>query len=195
MFSPKEIENYKQIKTPDVLKEQILNNVDRTHQKNQKNAIRFAAAMACFILIFLCTNMYLLRNHVLSIDGIPVMYSSRTVKDIAPFSVANEQLKDDLQICIPLEVRTLHDAEITVSDGTITTTKLKDTASDNQVSTIRIEKSDDILWYISMEDIENARCSILINDKKYVYELLYDENNNSYNIRQIKNNQKGEQKK
>lgn len=187
MFSQNEVKNYQQIKASDDLKEQIIKNVDKTHKRNRKNAIRFAAAAACLVLGVLSVNMYLMRNHVLSLDGVPVTYNSRTIDEITPFSVANVRQEQNLRICIPLEVRTSKDAEITVSDGTVTTTELSDVDLEVEVSTIHIKKSDDILWYISHEDIEDAQCNIIIKDKKYVYKLFYDENTNSYNIRQIKN--------
>ena len=181
MFSPNEVENYQQIKASDDLKEQIIKKVDKTHKRNRKIAIRLAAATGCLLLCVFATNMYLLKTHVLSIDGVPVMYNSRTVHETTPFSVANAN-DEDLQICIPLEVRIYEEAEIIVSDGTLATNE------NNQESTIRINKPNDVLWYISEKDAENAQCSIVTEDKKYVYELFYEEKNNNYSIRQIKNN-------
>lgn len=187
MFSPNEVDNYHQIKASDDLKEQIIKKVDATHKRHQKTTLRFAAATACLILAVFGVNMYLLKNHVLSIQNVPVLYNSRTIDAITPLSVANTKQEQHLQICIPLDIRINQEAEITVSDGTITTNEQMDADLENQVSTLRIKKSDNILWYISPKDANHARCNILTNDREYVYELLYEKKNNNYNIRQIKN--------
>ena len=181
MFSPNELENYQQIKASDDLKEQIIKNVDRTHKRNKKIAIRLAAATACLMLCVFANKMYLLRNHVLSIDGVPVLYNSRTVQETIPYSVANSN-EENLQICIPLEIRIYEEARITVSDGTLSTNE------HNQESEISINNPNDVLWYISRKDAENAQCNIVTKNKKYTYELFYDEKTNNYSIRQIKNN-------
>lgn len=186
MFSPNEVNKYHQIKAPDVLKEKIMDNIIETHRKNIKTAIRFAAATACLVLAVFGANMYLLKNYVLSIKNVPVLYHSRTIDDITSASIANFQ-QERLQICIPLKVRIAQNAEITVSDGILTTNEQANVDLGKQASTIRIKKSEDILWYISKTDAHNARCYILTKDREYVYELFYDENNKSYNIRQLKN--------
>ena len=121
MFSPNEVDNYHQIKASDDLKEQIIKKVDATHKRHQKTTLRFAAATACLILAVFGVNMYLLKNHVLSIQNVPVLYNSRTIDAITPLSVANTKQEQHLQICIPLDIRINQEAEITVSDGTITT--------------------------------------------------------------------------
>ena len=181
MFLPNEVENYQNIKASDDLKEQIIKNVDKTHKRNRKIATRLAAATACLVFLALGVNMYMMRNHVLSIDGVPVLYNSRTIDNTTPYSVANIE-EENLQICVPLEIRVYKEADITVSDGTITTKK-----QDEASSTLRIRKSQDLLWYIYTEDVENAKCTILMNGKKYVYELFYEEKNNIYSIRQLEN--------
>lgn len=187
MFSPKEVENYQQVKISENLKNQILKNVEKKHKRNQKLAVRFAAATACLALTIFGINMYLLKNHVLSIESVPVLYSSRTIDEATPLSLANVKQEQALLLCIPLEIRTYEETEITVSDGTVTTNAPKDVDIKNQVSTIHIKKSDDILWCILYEDADHARCNIVINGKEYEYELLYEEKNNKYSIRQIKN--------
>ena len=189
MFSPNEVENYQQIKASDDLKEKVIKNVAKTHKRNQKIAIRFAAATACMALVVLGVNIYLLKNHVLSIQNVPVLYNSRTIDDFTSPSVANFQ-QERLQICIPLEVRVYQDTEINVSDGIVTTNEHSNVDLGNQVSTIRIKKPEDILWLISKTDAQNARCNILTDDREYVYELFYNEKTNNYNIRQLKNNKK-----
>lgn len=160
MFSPNEVENYQQIKASDDLKEKVIKNVAKTHKRNQKIAIRFAAATACLALAVFGVNMHLHKNH----------------DEPTPLSLTNMEQNPTLRISIPLEVKANEEVEITVTDGTITTNVQKNT--------------DVIIWCISHEDAENAQCNIVINGKEYVYELLYDEKNNNYSIRQIKTDNK-----
>ena len=185
MFSQYDVKNYQQIEASDDLKGKIMDNINIIHRRNRKTAIRFAAATACLVLAIWGFNIYLLNNHVLSIENVPVLYHSRTIDDITSPSVANFQ-QERLQICIPLEVRVSQDAEITVSNGTLTTDEPDASAFENQVSTLRIKKSEDILWHISKSDARQARCNILTKNKEYVYELFYDDKSKSYNIRQLK---------
>ena len=182
MFLPNEVENYQNIKASDDLKDQIIKNVDKTHKRNRKIATRLAAATACLVFLAFGVNMYMMRNHVLSIDGVPVLYNSRTIDNTTSYSVANIE-EENLQICVPLEIRVYKEADITVSDGTIETKQ-----QDEPSSTLRINKSQDLLWYIYTEDAENAKCTILMNGKKYVYELFFEEKNNIYKIRQLEKN-------
>lgn len=185
MFLQNEVKKYQQIKSSDDLKEKIMDNINTTHRRNRKTAIRFAAATACLILMIFGANMYLLKNHVLSIKKVPVLYHSRTIDDITSPSVSNFQ-QERLQICIPLEVRVSQDAEITVSDGALMTNAQDNVDLGRQDTTLRIKNFQEILWYISKADAQNARCNILANGREYVYELFYDEKNKSYNIRQLK---------
>ena len=189
MFSPNEVKNYQQITASDSLKEKIMDNINTTQRKIKRirtTAIRFAAATACMALVVFGLNMYLLKNHVLSIQNVPVLYNSRTIDDFTSPSVANFQ-QERLQICIPLEVRVYQDTEITVSDGIVTTNEQSNVDPENQMSTIRIKKPEDILWLISKTDAQNARCNILTDDREYVYELFYNKKTQNYNIRQLKN--------
>lgn len=189
MFSPNEVKNYQQITASDSLKEKIMDNINTTQRKIKRiktTVIRFAAATACMALVVLGVNIYLLKNHVLSIQNVPVLYNSRTIDDFTSPSVANFH-QERLQICIPLEVRVYQDTEINVSDGIVTTNEHSNVDPENQVSTIRIKKPEDILWLISKADAQNARCNILTNDREYVYELFYNEKTQNYNIRQLKN--------
>ena len=185
MFLQNELTNYRHIKVSDDLKEKIRENINITQKKNKIKAIRFAAAAALLLLAVFGANMYLLKNHVLSIENIPVLYSSRTIDEFTSPSVTNFR-QEHLQICIPLKVRVYQDAKITVSDGTITTNESDNSNIENQVTSMHIKKSGNILWYISATDAKNALCIILANSREYVYELFYDEENNSYNIRQLK---------
>ena len=183
MFLQNEVENYQQIKVSDDLKTQIIKKVDATHKRNRKIAIRLAAATACLILTVLGINMYMLKNHMLSIDGVPVLYNSRAIDNTSPCTVVNADHEQNLQICIPLEVRVYDEAVITVSEGTLTTDELN-----TQDSSICINKPENIKWYIHKDCTQCAQCTIFTGNKKYVYELIYDEKKNSYNIRQLKNN-------
>ena len=187
MFLPNEVENYQQIKASGDLKDRIRKNVDVTHKRNRKKAIRLTAAMACLALLIFTGNIYLLKNHVLSVDGVPVLYNSRTIDETSPFSVANASEEQDLQICVPLKVRVYQETVITVSDGTITTKEQNNADLENQVSTLHINKPEDLLWYLYKDDTECKQCIILTGDKKYVYELVFEEKTNSYNIRQLEN--------
>ncbi len=184
MFSQNEVEKYQQIKLSKDIKEEIIKNINVTHRRNRKMTFRFAAATACIILTFLGINIYLTRLHILSVESVPVFYSSRTIDDVTSLSMINA--RQDLQICIPLEVRVHQDAEISVSDGMITTNDEKNVDTDDLLSTICINESEDILWYISPKDAEYAQCKIVTNNKEYVYELYYKTEDNTYNIRQQK---------
>ncbi len=186
MFSQNELTNYQQIKAPDDLKGKIMDKINTTRKNILKITIRFAAATACLVLAVFGANMYLSKNHVLSIKNVPVLYHSRTIDDITSPSVTSFQ-QERLQICIPLEIRVSQNAEIAVSDGTLMTNE-PNVDSVKQFSTIHIKKSEDILWYISKSDAQSAYCNIITNDKEYVYELFYNEKNKTYNIRQLKTN-------
>ena len=183
MFLQNEVENYQQIKASDDLKTRIIKNVDATHKKNRKFAIRLAAAMTCLIFAVLGINMYMTRNHMLSIDGVPVLYDARTIHVTSPFVVANSKQEQNLQLCVPLEINVNDEAVITVSEGTLTTDELN-----TQASTICINKPKNIQWYISKDNATCAICTISTGNKTYIYELIFDEKSNNYNIRQLKNN-------
>lgn len=190
MFSPNEVEKYQHIKVSDELKEQIIKKVDNTHKHNQKIAIRLAAATACMILVVLGLNMYMIRNHVLSIDGVPVLYNARTIHNTSSYSIANVKQEEPLLMCVPIEVRVYDEASITVTEGTLSTDGL-----DQQSAQICISRPEDIIWYISPQKANCAQCVILTENKKYVYELLFQEKTENYTIRQLKNFSKGDNQK
>ena len=186
MFLPNEVENYQQISVSDDMKNQILKKVDKTHRRNKRIATRFAAATACLFLIAFGVSMYSSRSHILSIDGEAIICQSRTLDDSTP-SLATTKENLDLQVCVPLKVNVSQDAIITVSAGTLTLTEDNNLASEEQVSSLCINKSENIFWYLNKKDAQCTKCIIETDDTEYVYELFFEEKTNNYNLRQIEN--------
>ena len=182
MFSQNELEKYQQLKAPDDLKNQVIKNVDATHKRNRKIAVRFAAATACLLFAVLGIKMYMSRNPLVSIDGVPVSYNARTIDNTTPYEVANNTNEQHLQICIPLEVKVYDETIITVSEGILTTDEIISPAS-----TICINEPKDIMWYISKDDVTCAKCTISTGNRKYIYEVVFNKKTNNYNIRQLEN--------
>lgn len=188
MFQQKDVEKYQKINASAELKKQIRKNVDMTRRKNRRQITAFAVAAACVAVVIFSGNMYLLENHVMSVEGLPVLYETRTLnQEQTPYALSTAQARD-LQNSIPMEIKVYDETIIEVSKGTLTTVEQESENSEKQTSSICISRPTTVYW--NLNEVEYAVCTIQANGKEYKYEMVYDLLENAYTIRQLKQNEK-----
>ena len=155
MFQEKERVEYSSYKAPEELKNRIWSSIEQDKRKHRLQAKKCLAMAACFVGILLVGNFIHQESPVLMINDAPALVSEGRNKSI--------------QEMIPLELQVSEKAHIKVSAGKLTM-DVEGYEEAKEVTEMEVLKNSVVYWCIE-NDISNALCTVITEDKEYQYVL------------------------